>query len=259
MVLRSHPGYYTRFGFRNAEGLVHEGVPPEVFFVLSFDGHVPQGTVEFHEAFQADGPQAGEIVRHHDLDRNANPWVHGRPPEEQIEVVAYDPAWPARFEQHARAIQDALGSAALEIEHIGSTAVPHLAAKPVIDIDLTVADPANEDAYVPRLAKLGYDLTIREPAWHEHRSLRLESPRVNLHVFGTGCPETIRHRLFRDWLRDHPEDRERYEQAKRNAIPGSLTVEEYNGRKQAVIREIYDRAFQGAGLLSRAEGTSPRD
>ena len=57
--LVGHPGYYTRFGFRNAEGLVHEGVPPEVFFALPFDSHLPQGTVEFHEAFKADGRQEG--------------------------------------------------------------------------------------------------------------------------------------------------------------------------------------------------------
>jgi putative acetyltransferase len=55
--LVGHPEYYRRFGFRNESGLVHDGVPPEVFFVLSFDGHVPHGTVSFHEAFEADGEQ----------------------------------------------------------------------------------------------------------------------------------------------------------------------------------------------------------
>lgn len=127
--------------------------------------------------------------------------------------------------------------------------MPGLAAKPVIDIDLTVADPTDEDAYVPRLAPLGYDLVIREPSWHEHRCLRLDTPRANLHVFGPDCPETIRHRLFRDWLRHHPEDRARYEHAKRRAIPGARTVGAYNRNKQPVIRAIYDRAFRAAGLL----------
>ena len=57
--LVGHPDYYGRFGFKNVSGLGHEGVPPEVFFVLSFDGHTPQGTVAFHEGFRADGRQEG--------------------------------------------------------------------------------------------------------------------------------------------------------------------------------------------------------
>ena len=57
--LVGHPGYYKRFGFKNIPGLVHEGVPEEVFFALSFDGHVPQGVVVFHEGFRADGQQEG--------------------------------------------------------------------------------------------------------------------------------------------------------------------------------------------------------
>ena len=197
--------------------------------------------------------QAHAIVRHHDPDPNINPWVHGKPPQEKIEVVPYDPAWPELFEKLAQKIKIALDSTALEIEHVGSTAVAGLAAKPVIDIDLTVNDPANEDDYVPRLTKIGYDLTIREPTWHEHRCLRLESPRVNLHVFGPHCPETIRHKLFRDWLRQHPEDRKQYEHAKHAAVPGSRTVEEYNRKKQDVIREIYARTFQAAGLLDHSK------
>lgn len=174
-------------------------------------------------------------------------------------MAPYDPAWPALYAALARRIADVLGDAALGIEHVGSTAVPGLAAKPVIDIDLTVEDPADEDAYAPRLAALGYDLTVREPTWHAHRCLRLATPRVNLHVFGPNCPETIRHRLFRDWLREHPDDRERYARAKRAAIPGSGTVEEYNLRKQAVIREIYDRAFRAAGLLRDPAKSSSSD
>lgn len=208
---------------------------------------------------RADGVSADEIVRHHDPDPSINPWVHGKPPEEDIVVAPYDPAWPVLYAELARRIEDALGPAALDIEHVGSTAVPGLAAKPVIDIDVTVADPADEDAHAPRLAALGYDLTVREPTWHAHRCLRLASPRVNLHVFGPNCPETIRHRLFRDWLREHPDDRERYARAKRAAIPGSDTVEEYNLRKQSVIREIYDRVFRAAGLLPGAAEGSPRE
>ena len=194
-------------------------------------------------------PDMKAITEHHDPLPDENPWVHGEPPKENIEVMPYDPAWPALFWELAGAIRQALGMAALHIEHIGSTAVPLLAAKPVIDIDLTVSDPTDEAAYVPALESLGYDLIIREPSWHQHRCLRLEAPRVNLHVFGPDCPETIRHILFRNWMREHPEDRERYEKAKFGAVGGTEYVMDYNLRKQPVIREIYARAFKAAGLL----------
>ena len=194
-------------------------------------------------------PSAEEITRHHDPDPDEDPWVLGPPAPETVTIVAYDPQWPRRFETLASRIRDALGETALDVEHVGSTSVEGLAAKDVIDIDVTVADPRDEDAYVPALAGLGYVLTVREPSWHEHRCLRLADPRVNLHVFGPECPETIRHRMFRDWLRTHPEDRQRYEDAKVAAIPGGGNVMDYNNRKQQVIRGIYDRAFRAAGLL----------
>ncbi|MNX39681.1 dephospho-CoA kinase/protein folding accessory domain-containing protein [compost metagenome] len=192
---------------------------------------------------------AKDIVRHHDANPDENPWVHGQPKPELIEVVPYDPAWPERYQAIAQQIQDALGATALQLEHIGSTAVPGLAAKPVIDIDLTVADPRVEAEYVPALESLGFDLIIREPSWHQHRCLRLHDPRVNLHVFGPDCPESIRHRMFRDWLRTHPEDRALYEQAKRASLDGVDAVMEYNKRKEPVVRDIYDRIFKAAGLI----------
>jgi GrpB-like predicted nucleotidyltransferase (UPF0157 family) len=194
-------------------------------------------------------PTAEEITQHHDANPDENPWVNGPPAPETVEIVPYDPEWPHRYQALAEAIRTALGATALHIEHFGSTSVEGLAAKDVIDIDLTVADPRDEDAYVPALAPLGYYLTIREPSWHEHRCLRLADPRVNLHVFGPDCPETIRHRMFRDWLRTHPDDLARYEDAKRAAVPGGGHVMDYNRRKQDVIREIYDRLFRAAGLL----------
>jgi GrpB-like predicted nucleotidyltransferase (UPF0157 family) len=195
-------------------------------------------------------PTSAEITRHADDDPDENPWVNGPPPVETIELVEYDAGWPARFDTLAAGVRAALGQVALEIEHVGSTSVPGLAAKDVIDIDLTVADPRTEDAYVPALERLGYTLTVREPSWHEHRCLRLADPRVNLHVFGPDCPETIRHRMFRDWLRTHQEDRERYVAANRAAIPGRTTVVDYNRGKQDVIREIYDRLFRAASMLA---------
>lgn len=194
-------------------------------------------------------PSHAEITRHTDPDPDVDPWVGGRPEEEPVEIVAYDPNWPQRFETQAARIRTALGAAVIDIDHVGSTAVAGLAAKDVVDINLTIADPRAEETYVPLLEPLGYTHIIREPSWHEHRMLRSADPRVNLHVFGPDCPEVVRHRMFRDWLRTHPDDRALYEAAKRSAVPGGGAVMDYNLRKQPVIRVIYDRLFRAAGML----------
>ncbi|WP_033288723.1 GrpB family protein [Amycolatopsis jejuensis] len=193
-------------------------------------------------------PTFEEITRHHDPEPAENPWVNGPPAPETITIVGYRPEWPRRYLAVAAEIRAALGPAVVDLEHVGSTSVEGLAAKDVIDIDLTVADPRAEEQYVPLLAGIGYLLTIREPSWHQHRCLRLAEPRVNLHVFGPDCPEVIRHRMFRDWLRTHPEDRTRYEDAKRAAVPGGGHVMDYNARKEETIRAIYDRLFRAAGM-----------
>jgi GrpB-like predicted nucleotidyltransferase (UPF0157 family) len=194
-------------------------------------------------------PTFEEITRHTDPDPTENIWVHGPPQPETITIVSYNPDWPRRFQALATDIRIALAASAIHVEHVGSTSVANLAAKDVIDIDLIVADPRDEAAYVPALEQLGYVHTIREPSFHEHRCLMLTDPRTNLHVFGPDCPETIRHRMFRDWLRAHPDDRIRYEDAKRAAVPGGGNAMDYNARKQQVIRDIYDRAFRAAGML----------
>ena len=80
----------------------------------------------------------------------------------------------------------------LQLEHVGSTSVPGLAAKPVIDIDLTVADPGREQDYVPALGAIGFRLTIREPWWYDHRMPAADEPRCNLHVVGFDSPEPLR-------------------------------------------------------------------
>jgi GrpB-like predicted nucleotidyltransferase (UPF0157 family) len=194
-------------------------------------------------------PTPEEITRHHDSDPGDAAFLRP-PPEEAVVIADPDPGWPSRYAALAAEIRAALGDRTLDLEHVGSTSVPGLAAKDVIDIDLTVADPGDEDSYVNALEPLGYVLTVREPRWHEHRALRRATPRANLHVFGPDCPEVIRHRMFRDWLRTHPDDLALYAEAKRDAIPGGGTVMDYNRRKEAIIREIYDRLFRAAGLLS---------
>ena len=148
----------------------------------------------------------------------------------------------------------ALGDDALRIEHVGSTSVPGLAAKPVIDIDLIVEDSRQESTYVPALEQQGFALVIREPWWYEHRCLRHHHPAGNLHVFSPDSPEAERHLIFRDWLRSHPEDRALYETAKVIAAEGTRAahghVMDYNSRKEQALREIYSRAFRTLGLTT---------
>lgn len=118
---------------------------------------------------------------------------------------------------------------------------------------LTVADSREESSYVPALEQIGFTLVVREPWWNEHRLLRGSDPASNLHVFSTGNVELARHRIFRDWLREHPEDRQRYAAAKRLASQQTTAlagdVEDYNARKEVVLREIYAKAFLALGLL----------
>ncbi|MGY4099475.1 GrpB family protein [Nocardia sp. R16R-3T] len=183
-------------------------------------------------------------------EQMAAAWVGGRPPQaEPIVLAPYNPRWPQLFAEQADMIRRALVGQDVTIEHVGSTAVPGLAAKPIIDIDLLVADSAQEPAYLPRLEATGFRLVLREPHWHEHRMLTRTDPAVNLHVFSTNAPEHIRHVVFRDWLRSHPADRDLYETAKRDlAAQTTNTPADYNLGKNPIIDEIYGRAFDHSAL-----------
>ena len=132
-----------------------------------------------------------------------------------ITLVDYDVEWPAKFRTHAEIIARALGSTALRIEHIGSTSVPGLAAKPIIDILVVVPDSTDEQAYLPQLEAAGYVLRWREPDWHEHRMFKTPEMDVHIHVYSQGCVEIERNLIFRDRLRTNVDDRRRYEQTKR--------------------------------------------
>jgi GrpB-like predicted nucleotidyltransferase (UPF0157 family) len=173
--------------------------------------------------------------------------VGGMPAEYQEIVVAdYDPIWPHWFESAAFRIREALGDKVLQLEHVGSTSVRGLPAKPLIDINLAVADTTNEEAYVPPLEAIGYELRIREPEWFEHRLLRGFDPPVNLHVFPQGCEELDQMLLLRDWLRTHEDDRELYARAKRElAAKKWKYVQNYADAKSEVVQEILQRARGG--------------
>jgi GrpB-like predicted nucleotidyltransferase (UPF0157 family) len=182
-----------------------------------------------------------------------SPLVGDPGPVTPIRVVDPDPTWPERFALLAERVRASLGPRVLTLDHIGSTSVPGLAAKPVIDLDLVVADPADEAAYVPPLESAGFVLAIREPWCWEHRLLRHRDPAANLHVFGPECPIPWRDRVFRDHLRSSAEDRALYAEAKRAAAVASTRagerVQQYNARKEEVLRAVHRRAFTAAGLL----------
>ncbi len=163
-----------------------------------------------------------------------------------ILLAEYDSEWPRLYQRDEKRIRAALGERALVIEHVGSTSVPGLAAKPVIDIVLVVVDSANEPAYVPDLEAAGYVLRIREPDWFEHRLLKGPDTNVNLHVFSHGCSEVQLMLDFRDWLRANDADRDLYERAKRDlAAQDWKYVQNYADAKTAVVVEINERAQRG--------------
>ena len=170
--------------------------------------------------------------------------VSGAPPQYQEIVIAdYDPEWPQWFERAAEEIRAALGEKVLGLDHVGSTSVPGLAAKPLIDINMAVADTTVEEAYVPQLEAIGYVLRVREPDWYEHRLLRGFDPPVNLHVFPRNCEEVEQGLRFRDWLRTHDDDRDLYERTKRElAAKQWKYLQNYADAKSAVIQEILARA-----------------
>ncbi len=132
------------------------------------------------------------------------------------------------------------------VEHVGSTSVPSLAAKPIVDIILAVADSADEAAYVPPMEAAGWLLRIREPGWFEHRLFKDPDWMVNLHVFSAGCPEIDRMLAFRDRLRADDGERLRYEAAKRELAARHWTyVQGYADAKGEVIASILSGALSG--------------
>ena len=181
-----------------------------------------------------------------DGDAPASPIFIGDRPAHNgtIQLTPYDPSWPDIFQSVRARIEAALGRAALAVHHAGSTSVPGLSAKPIIDVVLAVRDPADEDDYVPALLGAGFELRIREPDWFEHRLLRGAAPSVNLHVFADVCEEVERMLAFRDWLRAHGDDRRLYEDTKQRLAAMTWThVQDYADAKSEVVREILGRAL----------------
>jgi GrpB-like predicted nucleotidyltransferase (UPF0157 family) len=162
----------------------------------------------------------------------------------EIRIVDYDPEWPGKYEAHSDRIRRALGESLLRIEHIGSTAVPGLGAKPIIDILVVVPDSSDEASYVPHLEAAGYHLRVREPDFHEHRMLRTPERDVHIHVFPEEAPEIERYLVFRNRLRTRPEERTRYEQVKRELAKRSWPhMNAYADAKGDVVEGIIRAAL----------------
>jgi GrpB-like predicted nucleotidyltransferase (UPF0157 family) len=161
----------------------------------------------------------------------------------KVSLQQYSPDWPTTFADEARRIERALAGIAIDIHHTGSTSVPGLRAKPIIDITLAVPDSTDEDAYVPSLVEAGYEFLLREPEWFEHRLLKRLVPNVNLHVFTVGAPEIDRMLLFRDHLRVDDVDRQLYETTKASLAERDWsTVQQYADAKTDVVTDILARA-----------------
>jgi GrpB-like predicted nucleotidyltransferase (UPF0157 family) len=165
--------------------------------------------------------------------------VHNAP----IQLVEYSAEWPTLFMREAERVRATLGNRVLMLEHVGSTSVPRLAAKPIIDMILAVADSADETAYVPAMETAGYVLRIREPEWHQHRLFRSHDTDINLHVYSFGCPEIDKMLMFRDWLRSNDADRKLHERTKRELSKRTWKyVQDYADSKTSVVEEIVARA-----------------
>ena len=160
-----------------------------------------------------------------------------------IELVPYSPTWPLLYEREAARILSILNNLVVRIEHVGSTAVDSLPAKPIIDIALEVPDSTDENAYVPALEASGYMLRIRETDWFEHRLFKGPDTNINLHTFSAGCTEVDRMLMFRDWLRANAADRDLYTRTKRELAERDWKfVQQYADAKTAVVMEIMARA-----------------
>ncbi|WP_174520241.1 GrpB family protein [Amphibacillus sediminis] len=166
-----------------------------------------------------------------------------KPHNAPIILVEYDPSWPEWFEREANRIHSVLGSKALQVEHVGSTSVPGLCAKPIIDMILVVKDSANEPSYVPAMEAAGYKLQIREPEWFEHRLFKGPDTDINLHVFSLGTAEIDKMLRFRDWLRSNEMDRNKYAEVKRSLANSKWRhVQHYADAKTSIVQEIMERS-----------------
>jgi GrpB-like predicted nucleotidyltransferase (UPF0157 family) len=179
-----------------------------------------------------------------DFDEQLDRVLVGGREEREVRIEPSTEEWPRRFAVERERIDTALGSTARRIEHIGSTAVPGLAAKPIVDILVSVDDPDDESTYVGALEHAGYQLRVRES---RHRMFRTPERDVHVHVWAPGSAEERDHLLFRDWLRSHPDSRVEYERTKRSLAGSWRDMNHYARAKAPVIERILDHARRAQG------------
>jgi len=214
----------------------------------------------------SNGVSIEELVKHQSIDENNLERISFRKVRPTLEIVDPDPTWPSTYDKFASRIIDALGpptspkgaesgtSHLISVSHVGSTSVPGLPAKAIIDIDVVVSDINDESAYVAALEHQGFQFMSREPKWHGNRFFTTAEPTfANVHVWGPACPEVERHRIFKEWLTGNVEDRELYARTKKECSEasklGGETAMDYNRRKEGVIKDILHRAFKQLGYV----------
>ena len=162
-----------------------------------------------------------------------------------IQLNPYDEKWPALFEREKERILKILKDKALMIEHIGSTSVSGLMAKPIIDILLVVEDVGKEDDYMDDLCRHGYILRVREPDFENHHMFKGPDTDIHLHVFSKGSKEIEKYLLFRNYLRLHDDARELYENTKKELAKKTWKyVQNYADAKSEVVQKILSDAIQ---------------
>jgi GrpB-like predicted nucleotidyltransferase (UPF0157 family) len=214
----------------------------------------------------SNGVSIEELLKHQPDDENAVERISFRKVKPSLDIVDADPTWPSSYAIFASRIIAALGppssaneaqpgtSHLISVSHVGSTSVPGLPAKAIIDIDVVVSDINDEDAYVTALESQGFQFMLREPKWQSHRFFTATEPMfANLHVWPPACAETERHRIFKEYLIENIEDKELYARVKKECSEasklGGESVMEYNYRKEGVIKGILQRAFKHFGYV----------
>jgi GrpB-like predicted nucleotidyltransferase (UPF0157 family) len=198
-------------------------------------------------------PSREDIVKHYVYDPSQVQRVAHRRVAAKLNIVDPDPTWPEQVQTLRARIESAIGPAVVSITHVGSTSVPSLPAKAIIDIDLAVKDVTDEASYAAALEAVGFHFLAREPNWWEHRFFVSYDPPAHLHVWPPNSPEMVRHRIMKEWLTEHEDDRELYVKAKREASAASTkegeSMIQYNLRKEEVIRTILLKALKHHGYL----------
>lgn len=214
----------------------------------------------------SNGVSIEELVKYQGFDENDVERVSFRKVKPSLDIADPDPTWPSTFAIFASRIVAALGPPSspnraepgtchlVSVSHVGSTSVPGLPAKAIIDIDVVVPDINDESAYVSALESQGFQFMFREPKWHSHRFFTAAEPMfANVHVWGPACPEAERHRIFKEWLIENVEDRELYARTKKECSEasklGGESVQDYTYRKEGVIMGILQRAFKRFGYI----------